>query len=139
MKIGELARLTGQTAETIRYYERIGLISAASRLSNNYREYTGAHVKELDFIRRCRTLGIGLEEIRLLLVSVTEPSAATANEAHRLISSHLERVREQIRELTILRKNLMDLAALCHGAHHDGEHCQLIDALSGDGHPHEDA
>lgn len=132
MKIGELATRTGQTTETIRFYEKIGLLSPAQRLENNYREYASMHVKELDFIRRCRTLGISIEEIRLLLVSVNEPSAASANEAHRLIHGHLEMVKEQIRELTLLRQSLTELAAVCHGGHHEGEHCGLVDALSGE-------
>lgn len=132
MKIGELATKTGQTTETIRYYEKIGLLSPAVRLENNYREYCTTHVKELDFIRRCRTLGIGLEEIRLLLVSVNAPSAESANEAHRLIRGHLEMVKQKIRELNLLRKSLTELADICHGGHHDGEHCGLVDALNGE-------
>ena len=67
MRIRELAERTGTTPETIRYYERIGLLPKAVRETNNYRRYGAEHVSRLDFIRHCRNLDIGLEEIRALL------------------------------------------------------------------------
>lgn len=132
MKISELARMTGQSTETIRYYERIGLLPAAERLANNYRIYGDVHVRQLDFIRRCRTLGLGLEEIRMLMVNLYEPTATSANEAHRMIHGHLDTVKRQIAELNKLRESLMQLDAVCRGGHQEGERCELVDVLNGD-------
>ena len=67
MRIRELAELTGNTPETIRYYEKQGLLPEPRRESNNYRQYGQIHVNRLDFIRHCRNLDIGLSEIRELL------------------------------------------------------------------------
>ena len=83
MRISELARITGNTPETIRYYERIGLLPPAVReLKNNYRQYGEAHEARLDFIRRCRSLDIGLEEIRTLLGALDAPDPESAACAH---------------------------------------------------------
>src|SRR3546814_17483748 len=67
MKIGELSRATGTNIETIRYYERIGLLPAPDRTAANYRSYTGAHRSRLSFVRHSRELGFTIEEIRSLL------------------------------------------------------------------------
>ena len=67
MKIGELAKLTDTQVETVRYYEREGLLPAPARSDGNYRLYTQAHVERLSFIRNCRSLDMTLEEIRSLL------------------------------------------------------------------------
>ena len=67
MKIGALAETTGTSVETIRYYEREGLLPAAPRADNNYRLYTRVHAERLAFIRHCRNLDMTLDEIRALL------------------------------------------------------------------------
>ena len=72
MRIRELAELTGNTPETIRYYEKQGLLPEPRRESNNYRQYGQIHVNRLDFIRHCRNLDIGLSEIRELLGALDE-------------------------------------------------------------------
>jgi DNA-binding transcriptional MerR regulator len=63
MNIGELARAADTKAETIRYYERIGLLPAPPRTAGNYRDYSAAHVSRLTFIRRARSLGFSIEQI----------------------------------------------------------------------------
>ena len=85
MKIGELARRTLHTAETIRYYERMGLLPAPRRFANNYRDYGEVHVGRLEFIRHCRTLDISLDEIRSLLESIEDGSPEGADRAHVMI------------------------------------------------------
>jgi DNA-binding transcriptional MerR regulator len=67
MKIGELARIAMTQVETIRYYERAGLLPETARTEGNYRIYGDAHVERLSFIRNCRNLDMTLEEIRVLL------------------------------------------------------------------------
>ena len=91
MKIGELARRTLHTAETIRYYERMGLLPAPRRFANNYRDYGEVHVGRLEFIRHCRTLDISLDEIRSLLESIEDGSPEGADRAHVMIHRHLDR------------------------------------------------
>ena len=92
MKIGELAKATGTQAETIRYYEKEGLLPHGSRTESNYRIYNEQHIERLLFIRRCRTLDMTLNEIRSLL---------RFNDADR------------IRELKKLEKQLKDLRKHC--------------------------
>lgn len=79
MKIGELARLAGSNAETIRYYEREGLLPKASRSESNYRIYTDAHLERLTFIRHCRNLDMTLGEIRTLLHFKASPEETRAS------------------------------------------------------------
>ena len=74
MRIGELAESTGTAVETIRFYEREGLVPAAQRADNNYRVYTAAHAERLAFIRHCRNLDMTLDEIRTLLRLRDAPS-----------------------------------------------------------------
>lgn len=126
MKIGELAAQTQHTTETIRYYEKIGLLTPARRLENNYRTYGEAHVSRLVFIRHCRTLNLGLDEIRLLLESIDDERPEAADRAHAMIHHHLEAVEMRMRELMHLREQLRGLAGAC-GGHHDGhEPCGLL-------------
>src|SRR3546814_19739957 len=88
MKIGELSRATGTNIETIRYYERIGLLPAPDRTAANYRSYTGAHRSRLSFVRHSRELGFTIEEIRSLLdLSDDPPRACGADD--RLSTAHL--------------------------------------------------
>lgn len=130
MRIGELAALTGHTSETIRYYEKLGLLPEATRLSNNYRVYREVHVKRLTFIRHCRTLDISLDEIRLLLTSIEDENPESANRAHALIHRHLEAVEARMAELEHLRHQLHVLASACGGHHHEeGETCGLLQKL----------
>ena len=131
MRISELARITGNTPETIRYYERIGLLPPAVReLKNNYRQYGEAHEARLDFIRRCRSLDIGLEEIRTLLGALDAPDPESAACAHALVDKHLKEVNCRIRELKALRSHLRELKAHCCGEHREGEMCGIIAELA---------
>ena len=75
MKIGELATLTRTQVETIRYYEREGLLPAAPRSDGNYRIYGPEHAERLAFIRQCRSLDMAINEIRVLLRFKDSPSA----------------------------------------------------------------
>jgi DNA-binding transcriptional MerR regulator len=79
MNIGELARAADTKAETIRYYERIGLLAAPPRTARNYRDYSGRHVSRLTFIRRARDLGFSIEQIRTMLDLAERPLRDTAN------------------------------------------------------------
>ncbi len=116
MKIGELAKRAGCPVETVRYYEREGLLPPAERdKTNNYRHYQQAHLDRLTFIRRCRALDMTHGEIRALLEARVEPDASceTVNE---LVDAHLAHVRARVAELKALEAQLMELRSQCQAA-----------------------
>ncbi len=120
MKIGELAKRTGCPVETIRYYEREGLLPEPARSEGNYRQYTLAHVERLSFIRHCRSLDMTQEEIRTLLALRDRPEADCGT-ANRLIDEHLHHVEVRIAELQALREQpapLSPIAEECAEAGH---------------------
>lgn len=130
MRISELAKLTGHTPETLRYYEKIGLLQPADReAGNNYRSYGPRHVARLDFIKHCRNLDIGLSEIEALLSALDEGNPEAAARAHELIGKHLAEVDARIADLQELRGHLQALAAHCRGEHKAGEVCGIIAEL----------
>jgi Cd(II)/Pb(II)-responsive transcriptional regulator len=125
MKIGDLAKATGTQAETIRYYEREGLLAEPARTDSNYRRYDASHVARLSFIRHCRSLDMTLEEIRALLRFKDDP-ATNCVAVNELLDEHIDHVAERIRELKRLQAELKDLRAQC-DAH--GATCGILGAL----------
>ena len=113
MKIGELAKTTDCAVETIRYYEREGLIPEPARSEGNYRLYTQAHVERLTFIRNCRTLDMTLDEIRRLL-RLRDSPAAECESVNALIDEHIEHVQARIDGLQALQAQLLELRQHCH-------------------------
>ena len=126
MKIGELSRATGTNIETIRYYERIGLLPAPDRTAANYRSYTGAHRSRLSFVRHSRDLGFTIEEIRSLL-DLSDDPARDCGEADRIATAHLEQVEAKIAQLTLLREELTRIVGRCRGG--IAADCRVIEAL----------
>ena len=112
MRIGDLARATGTAVETIRFYEREGLLPAAGRGDNNYRQYERAHVERLTLIRTCRGLDMTLEEIGRLLRLRDHP-AGTCADVNALLDEHLRHVSQRIRDLRALEESLEALRASC--------------------------
>jgi Cd(II)/Pb(II)-responsive transcriptional regulator len=125
MKIGDLAKATGTQAETIRYYEREGLLAEPARTDSNYRSYDQTHVTRLSFIRHCRSLDMTLDEIRALLRFKDDP-AGNCVAVNELLDEHIGHVAERIRELKRLQAELKDLRAQC-DAH--GATCGILGAL----------
>lgn len=112
MKIGELAQLARCTVETVRYYEKAGLLATPERNAANYRHYGAAHVERLRLIRNCRALDMTHEEIRALLVLMDTPAAA-CGEVNQLLDAHIGHVDARIQELTELRAQLVDVRRQC--------------------------
>ncbi len=112
MKIGDLSKLTHTQVETIRYYEREGLLPEPSRSEGNYRIYGEAHVERLAFIRHCRSLDMTLAEIRQLLQFKDNP-ASDCGDVNALLDAHITHVADRIRELKILEKHLKTLRERC--------------------------
>jgi len=113
MKIGELSKRGICSVETVRFYEKEGLLEAPTRDDNGYRQYTSSHLAQLNFIRHCRSLGMGLPEVRILRDLQTHPELA-CNEINQLLDSQIERVHEQIVSLRLLEQQLRSLRGSCH-------------------------
>mgnify|MGYP001431441333 CR=1 FL=1 len=127
MRIGQLADATGVDTETIRYYERIGILPPPARSANGYRAYGPAQLERLAFVRHCRSLDMPLEEIRRLLAFVDRPEADPAG-IDRLIDEQLERVRMRLASLQALERQLARLRERCAGDHTGGE-CGILHEL----------
>lgn len=123
--IGELSRRTGCNIETIRYYERIGLMPAPPR-KGRYRSYGGDHVARLGFVRRARELGFTLDEVRALL-GLAAGGYASCAEVRNLAASHLKDVRVRIADLKRMERVLADSVRACDAGQDPG--CPLIEAL----------
>lgn len=128
MKIGELANITDVPVETIRYYEKIGLLPEPNRDPNGYRAYRNSHLDRLLFIKRCRSLDMAQDEIREL-IRLSETPEADCQEVNALLARHLTHVRERLEELAGLEKNLQQLQKACSEAGTVQE-CGIIDELS---------
>lgn len=125
MKIGALARSTGCAVQTIRYYEREGLLPTAARSEGNYRVYGPVEVERLTFIRNCRALDMTLDEIRRLL-ALRDGAGENCGDVNSLIDEHIEHVRVRIAGLQALQDQLV---ALRHGCAGEGA-CEILQQLS---------
>jgi len=130
LAIGELSHQIGIKPETIRYFEKIGLMSAAERQSNGYRRYHHGHVRQLQFIQRCRKLGFSQQEIRDLVAVFEHAEAHTRAEVKAITSSHLQTIRGRIEELQKLETALDDLTKQCEGDHLPASECPILASLS---------
>ena len=128
MKISELAQATDTPADTIRYYERAGLLPPPARAGNNYRHYDAGHVERLAFIRQARGLDMSLDEIRVLLRWQAEPGA-DCSAVNALVDEHIRHIATRIRELRTLERQLRVLRAQCRQAS-DTAHCGILAGLS---------
>ncbi|WOB10943.1 Cd(II)/Pb(II)-responsive transcriptional regulator [Piscinibacter gummiphilus] len=128
MKIGELATHTGTQVETIRFYEREGLLPAPGRSSGNYRVYEERHVQRLAFIRQCRVLDMTLDEIRRLLGFIDAPDE-DCGEVNSLLDEHIGHVGHRIRELKALERELRQLRDQC-GDARPAKDCGILGELT---------
>ena len=125
MLIGKLAAETGVNIETIRYYERVGLLDTPPRTGGRHRVYDEQAVQRLTFIRRSRELGFSLENIRTLL---DLSDGKQDGEARALTLRHLDDVRGKITSLKRLEKSLKRMTETCKPG--DQSSCPIFDALS---------
>lgn len=129
MKIGLLAKTAGTTVETVRYYEKEGLLPAPQRGLNNYRSYGAVHVERLKLIRNCRALDMTQEEIRTIL-RLADNHDAGCGPINDLFDAHIAHVDERIAELIQLKSQLAEIRQRCLSAHADTDHCGILHGLS---------
>ncbi len=124
--IGQMSRKTGVNIETIRYYERIALMPEPDRTQGGNRQYNSSQLKRLSFIRKCRSLGFKIEEIRALLQMVDRQDF-TCNQVHTMTIEHLENVKKKLADLKRMEKNLKSMASQC--SRGDVPECPIIETL----------
>ncbi len=127
MQIKALSTATGTDVETIRYYEREGLLPAPARQSNGYRDYGQSHLERLAFIRHCRALDMPLASVRQLLAALDAPES-TCTDTDALVEQQLVKVRARLKSLRALEKQLLQLRAACDGKHGPGG-CGILHEL----------
>lgn len=126
LPIGELSRETGVNIETIRYYERIGVMPRPVRTEGGHRTYDIIQLKRLAFIRRSRELGFSLAEIRALL-DLVDAGTYTCSEVHDLTTEHLTNVKQKIADLRRMEQVLKQMVAEC--GRGDVPDCPILDSL----------
>lgn len=128
MKIGELALAANCSTETIRYYEKAGLMPPAARSGSNYRQYSAGHLERLRLIRNCRRLDMSHDEIRSLLQAL-DAAVQDCAPVNRLLDEHIGHVDARIRELSQLREQLVTLRERCSEGRAVA-HCGIIEGLN---------
>lgn len=126
MRRGELAERSGCNIETVRFYERQGLLPAPPRTAGGHRDYAREHLKRLTFIRRARDLGFALDQVRALL-ALADSRGGTCAEVKAMTLAHLADVRRKIDDLEKLGRTLEDMASQCDGG--AVPECPIVDAL----------
>ena len=127
MRIGELAKATGTKAETIRYYEREGILPAADRTDSNYRDYSDGHLATLIFVRRARALGFTMAQVRELL-ALSDHEDKPCSDVDQLVQRQLGEVTRKIADLTSLQDELQHMLRSCQ-ADRIGE-CRIVESLA---------
>ena len=127
LTIGQVAKLSGIGIETIRFYEREGLVDEPARRESGYREYTNDVVTRLTFIKRAQELGFSLREISELLALKLHPKASCA-EVRQRAEGKVTDIETKIRDLQKMKKALMGLIASCNTSKPVSE-CPILEAF----------
>ncbi|MEO8484874.1 MAG: Cd(II)/Pb(II)-responsive transcriptional regulator [Betaproteobacteria bacterium] len=128
MRVGQLAAATGVDVETIRYYEREGLVPAPPRNASGYRAYDEAAVRRLTFIRHCRSLDVRLADVRQLLSLLDCPDRGCGT-ADAVVDAQIVRVRERIASLHALEATLVALRSRC-ASPTTSASCRILEELA---------
>ena len=128
MRIKTLADATGVEVETIRYYEKQGLLPEPARQDNGYRDYASTHLERLAFIRHCRALEMPLVDIRTLLGALDAPGEPHPD-VDRLVQEQIDKVRVRLQSMRALEKQLLLLQASCGGCSDQGTDCGILKEL----------
>lgn len=132
MNIGQAAKASGISAKMIRHYEGVGLIAAAARTDAGYRQYSGADVHTLRFVRHARDLGFSIQEIGEL-VGLWHNRRRSSRQVKALAQAHIQELEQKVQELLAMKATLEHLVHCCHGD--DRPDCPILDTLASDGPP----
>lgn len=135
MKIGALAQSLGITTDTIRFYEKQGLLGAPRRADNGYRVYGEADKTRMQFILRCKLAGFSLQEIEQLLQLRLDRETAHCADVKRVTQQKLERVEARIKELVEVKATLSWLVNNCCGGQESAMNCTILEALESENGP----
>lgn len=124
--IGQLASAAQTPSATIRYYEKIGLLSTPSRTGSNYRQYSQEDLDRLAFVRRAREIGFTIDQVRSLL-AFSDQRDADCCAVMGMTSEHLHAIEQKIADLVVLKEQLANMLASCHGG--TVADCRIIDTL----------
>jgi len=127
MRIGELAAKAGVDVQTLRYYEREGLIDGPARTASGYRNYGPLHLERMQFIRHCRSLDMPLADVRRL-IALSGDKGVSCDEVNALVQHHLERIRAKRAALELLEVRLSGLNAQCESGHRVAD-CGILEEL----------
>jgi Cd(II)/Pb(II)-responsive transcriptional regulator len=127
MRIGELSHASGVDVQTIRYYEREGLLAEPSRTASGYRAYGPEHLERLNFVRHCRSLDMPLAEIRTLL-ELSKRQDVSCEQVDQLVHGHLQRVKAKRAALQVLEAQLETLSGQCAAGHRVAD-CGILEEL----------
>ena len=130
MKIGDLAHKSGCSVQTIRYYEKRGLLVNPNRTSSNYRDYSDTHLQQLLFTKRCRALKLSLAEIQNLFTLRDEPEG-NCQSVTQLVDQHITHVQSQVSGLHSLKRQLTELRTRC-GDTKTVSQCGILKTLGAD-------
>ena len=129
MKISELAKRSGISAHTLRYYEKLGLIVPSQRSDNNYREYSADDLATAHFIRRCKESGFSLDDTASLLSIKDAKDEHVCAEAKAITLAKVDDIQNKITQLQRMEKTLSELAHVCCGGNESAKFCSIISKL----------
>ena len=132
MKISELAKKSGISAHTLRYYEKAGLLKSSQRNVNNYREYSQDDLSTAKFILACKNSGFTLAETASLLAIKDNKEQHVCAEAKIITSNKIKQIAEQIEQLKNMLCTLKKLEKICYGGNQSAEFCSIIATLEGE-------
>ncbi|ETS29507.1 zinc-responsive transcriptional regulator [Photorhabdus temperata] len=128
-RIGQLAKLANVTPDTVRFYEKQGMMEHQNRTEGGYRLYTEQDLQRLRFIRYAKQLGLTLEAITELLSIRVDPDHHTCEESKQIVDSRLMEVEEKLLEMLKVRDSLKMLSDACCGSSHISTYCSILETL----------
>ena len=129
MRIGELSKNTGFQVETLRYYEKQGLLTPVSRTESGYREYDKGSLKQLSFIKKAKSVGFSLNEISELLTLRVERDQHSCGDVKGIAEQKIEQIENKIKELEEMRHALHKITDACCGGSEPATSCTILNAL----------
>ena len=129
VKIGEIAKRLAVSTDTLRYYEKQGILTSSLRSSSGYRLYTKHDIAQLEFVLRAKKVGFTLNEIKELLAIKVDKKSHSCQEVKQFTSEKISQVEEKITELSVILNSLKLLNQTCCGGDESAVHCSILSAL----------